>query len=133
MVYGKWKNTKALRKLLGDHEGEVVPRVQSYPIFNDEEKDFFGWMITTLNHMRRDDVKDNMFERTVISHRRGLSRSGRELLAQQGLLLKKSLYDSTLLTKFNGLTRKRTYASSHPAVMSHCTHKTYKFYEQTVA
>lgn len=85
----------------------MPPQEQVLPIIEEEEKPFFNWVITTLNHMRRDDVKHNMFERTVITHRRGLSRSGREILAQQGLLLRRSIYDSTLVIKFSELTTRR--------------------------
>lgn len=37
-----------------------------------------------------------MFERTLVAQRRGLSRDGREILANQGCLMKRTLYDYTL-------------------------------------
>lgn len=106
MAYGSWKNSKALYQLLVRHEGEPLPQEQVSSIFDEEEQSFYNWTITTLNHATGDDVKHNMFERTVITHRRGLTRSGREMLAQQGLLMKKSLYDSTLVTKFRELGQR---------------------------
>ena len=74
IAYRLRRNSKALYQLLGRHEEEPLSQEQVSPIFDDEEQSFYNWTITILNHATGDDVKHNMFERTVITHRRGLIR-----------------------------------------------------------
>lgn len=65
------------------------------PLIEKIKEPFHNWIIFNLHYSNKT-CKHNMFERTLVAQRRGLSRDGREILASTGCLMKRTMYDNTL-------------------------------------
>lgn len=96
LVHGKWSNYQQLSELIRAYAPALVPFSKVESIILQTRDDFLNWIIFNFNYSTRYAAKANMFERTLVAQRRGLSRDGREILASHGCLMKRTLYDQTL-------------------------------------
>ncbi len=85
-----------LCQLLEGSPDRAVPFGLVEALIEKTKLDFYNWIVFTLNYTSCSAVAENVFERTVVAHRRGLSREGRDILASQGLLMETILYEKRL-------------------------------------
>ena len=96
LLHGSKGSSSKLERLLKDFKEAMIPYQLLEPLIEKNKEAFHNWVIFTLNWTHRTDVNKNMFEHSLVAHRRGLSRDGRELLANRGFVMKRTLFDSTL-------------------------------------
>ena len=96
MLNGTKDSSSKPERSLKDFKEAVIPYQLLEPLIEKNKEAFHNWVIFTLNWTHRIDVNKNMFEHSLVAHRRGLSRDGRDLLANRGFVMKRTLFDSTL-------------------------------------
>lgn len=96
LLHGKQAHYQQLSALIRIFSPRRVPFEEVKDLIPKIKDDFLNWVIFNLNYTYRYAAKTNMFERTLVAQRRGLSRDGREILASHGCLMKRTLYDQTL-------------------------------------
>lgn len=109
LVHGKSSDCRLLSTLIRREGPKRVPYFYVSQLIERVKDDFLNWVVFNLNFTTMSGCKGHMFERTLVAQRRGLSRDGREFLASQGFLMKRTLYDDTLKKYLRAMTRAQRY------------------------
>lgn len=96
LLHGKQTIFHALTALIRAHSPGKVPQAAAYDLIHKVKDDFLNWIVFNLNYTTKYACKPHLFERTLVADRRGLSREGRDIMASQGYMMKRTLYDQTL-------------------------------------
>ena len=96
MMHGSKSLFAEFFQVLTRFHPKMVPFDSVKHLISQARTPFYNWIIFTLNYSSRFAVLQNVFERTVVAHRRGLSRDGRNILASHGVLMKQISYDKSL-------------------------------------
>lgn len=104
LCHGKASVYQELNTMIRMHQPNRVSYVSVKPFILKYQEDVFNWVVFNLNYTTKHGCKSIMFERTLVAHRRGLSREGREIMASHGCLMKRTLYDSTLKNFLSDMT-----------------------------
>lgn len=96
LTHGKPTSYQKLVTKIRAHSPARVPFEEVQDVIESVKEDFYNWVLFNVNYTTRWGCKRHYFERTLVAQRRGLSRDGREILASQGCVMKRTLYDETL-------------------------------------
>lgn len=96
LLHGKHSVSQELASMIRLRGATPISYSAVKPLLVKNMDHFFNWVVFNLYNTTKTGCKMIMFERTLVAQRRGLSRDGREILASQGCLMKRTLYDSTL-------------------------------------
>src|SRR4051812_17885168 len=99
LMHAQRRSSQAIMNKLANGATTSIEDETVKAIFEDEKKNFAIWIVFTLNKTERLSTQHNQFELNVLAHRRGLSKDGREDLAKQGFMLRRTTYYKMLKEK----------------------------------
>jgi hypothetical protein len=112
VVHGRWSTYRHLTQLIQHHSPNPVPYRKIRSELVAIQEDFLNWVVFNLNYSSKTAARNHLFERTLVAQRRGLSREGREIMAAQGCLMKRTLYDNMLKNYFKEMVAAQRYQLS---------------------
>ena len=104
LLHGRMKIFRELSSLIRIKDPSKVSYDTVLPLLEKIKDQFLNWVVFNLSYSTLSGCKANMFERTLVAQRRGLSRDGREILASLGCLMKKTVYDETVKGSLRSMT-----------------------------